>query len=191
MKRLILLLSVFASFLSCEQNSKIQVQKLVEDYMNEHYSPLAPFVVTEVSEIDSLYSPFMELASLSLQYSELDLAAVKAWNQLDKCSSKKEFNKMKEELLDGLQTKYDELSSVCAKLMFGLDHPELKPEKNRTGVKATYQAGGQVNDGYFFFNTDGKSIGHTSMENYTTFKAILSTQSKCRSDISEVRYMEW
>lgn len=190
MKRIVFLLAIGALFMACT-NPKEQSKKLVEEYMNEHYAILAPITVTEISDIDSLYTPFMEMASLTLQFSDLDLAAVKAYNQIDGCKTRKEFYQKKTELLDSLQAQYDNLSETLSKIMFGLDHPDISPKKNRTGVKATYSAMGKVNEGFFFFNADGKTIGHTSMENYTTFKDLLKLQSKTRSDISEVRYIEW
>ena len=190
MKRATLLIALAVLLIACT-NPKEQPKRLVEAYMNEHYAPLAPISVTEISDIDSLYSPFLELASLLMQFSDLDLAAVKACNQIEACKSRREFYQKKVELLEGLQSQYDNLSATLNNIMFGLDHPDINPEKNRIGVKATFTVKNKVNDGYFFFNMDGKTIGHTSLENYTTFKDLLKLKSKARNDISEVRFLTW
>ena len=168
-----------------------QNRKLVEDYLNEHYSVLAPFSVDEVSKADSLYSPFLELASLSIQYSELELAATKAVGQINNSKSRREFELVRNKLLSELQSKYDTLSMYQRDILFPLDHPELSSDKNRLGIKARYSASGESNVGYFYFNIDGKTIGHTSMENYTSFKKVVDAQSRCRSSIFEIKIMQW
>lgn len=172
-------------------NPQEKNRKVVEDYLNEHYSVLAPFSVTEVSKADSLYSPFLELASLSIQYAELELAATKAIGQINKSNSRREFELVRNKLLADLQSKYDTLSIYQRGIMFPLDHPDLSGDKNRLGIKARYSAGGESNVGYFFFNVDGKTIGHTSMENYTRFKEVVDAQSRCRSSILEIKIMQW
>ena len=182
-------MTISTLFIACA-NQKEQNKQIVEEYLNER-SIFAPVTVTEISEIDSLYTPFMEMVSLRLQFAELSISAMKAYNSIDACKTRKEFYQKKGELLDELQSQYDNLSETTTTIMFGLDHPDINPEKNRIGVKATFTAKDKENDGYFFFNTDGKTIGHTSMENYTSFKDLLELQSKAESDISEARHIEW
>ena len=79
------------------------------------------------------------------------------------------------------------LVSAMPGVMYSMDHPDMPSlPKNRTGVKATFSLDGRQNTAFFYYNHDGQSIGHSSLQNYTTFKNVLSLQSEYRKAKNEV-----
>lgn len=173
-------------------------QKDVEAYLNDKYGSVGSIEVTEISQIDSLYSPFEDLASMTLAYSGFNLTMSKALAAADDLVYQQPYypGKMKDFMKilgDALRETDDSLHrEVLPRIMYSMDHPE-KPslDKNRIGVKAAFSVGDLQNTAYFFYNHDGQTIGHSSLENMTAFKNLLDIKgkySRLRSEIdSEVK----
>ena len=77
--RLFPVLALMAVACSCISKQ----QKDVEAYLNNEYGAVGPVEVMEVSQIDSLYSPFEEMASMTLAYSGFNLTMTKALAEAD------------------------------------------------------------------------------------------------------------
>lgn len=172
--------------ISCADNSE---KRAVLDYLNKEYPQIAPFEIISISEPEMLATPFMELNSCLLIYlqTKLDiLNDIKRIYQLPEMEKKQEkaaaVKKYEEELA--------KLKEVYMDIMIECDHPDLPSlEKNRKGVKVTYSAGGHQGEGYFFFNNDGKTIGHTSMSNRTQFKELTEAKYGAESTLIDLKYL--
>ncbi len=120
-----------------------------KEYLDLKFSESAPWTINDVWLTDSLATPFSDLMSLKIQYSQLSLDMVRA-NTLRKVN---DISEQETRLYEGL---------LRAARMY--DNPE-GPDKDRLGFKAEARRAYSNTDEpiYFFFNAD-KSIGHCSLE---------------------------
>ena len=179
MKKIILLLALFV-MTACSQATKtgrIDCMKIVQEYMDSIYSAVSP-VVIEVSELDSIYSPFNDLMHLKLRYSQIDLELSKLYSKLASAKTIRELDKIQEEALS-YSKEVGMLDSLTRNVMMYCDHPELG--KNRRAVKAKYTANGKEGEAYFFLNTSENTIGHSSMQNYSDLKDVIRMQIRVSS----------
>ena len=188
-KSCLLFIFLVPLFSSCIFDSK--AKKDVSEFLNSKYGSLGEIVVEEVSEVDSLYTPFEALNSMTLCYSEYRASLVQALNKAydivygeyrgDKRDAFKVLRKAIEETNDSLLVK------IMPDVMYSMDHPDRPSlQKNRLGVKATFSLNGRQNTAFFYYNHDGKSIGHSSLQNLTTFEDVLDLQSEYRRAKSDV-----
>ena len=67
--------------------------------------------------------------------------------------------------------KLDPITNKCFK---SIDFPELIDEKNRIYIKAKYKIDGKTQEHNFYFNEDGKTIGHTEEDIRQSANDVLS-----------------
>ena len=160
-----------------ENQAKIDIQ----EYLEKNQSEIGPFTVTEIIQMDSAYSPFMDLQALYLAETEYYSDLVKRHKDmlntandnlfmLQKIAALKEFDRAEE---------YMEFKSALLKSMeepFSSEH-----EKNRIGVHAKYRIGsGKEIDSYFYYNTKDAGIGHSHDELFNLYGEISDVDKKIR-----------
>lgn len=185
MKKIILFLALLLA-ISCGQHGKsvkIDCMEIVQEYLDSTYSIISP-VVTEVSELDSMYTPFHDLISLKLRYSQVDLELAKLYSELVSAKTIREIDQIQDKALSFV-AEISTLDSLTTRAMLYCDHPEFG--KNRRAVKAKYTANGKVGEAYFFFNNYDNTIGHTSIQNYNELKEVISMQMRVSSAIREFK----
>lgn len=74
----------------CLSGCSSKTETPLEIYLNEHNQNLKSLEIIEVSEIDSAYSPYKELMSLSYMYSKLGADIAKLNAKAFKAKSNKE-----------------------------------------------------------------------------------------------------
>lgn len=187
MKKIILLLALFA-IISCNSNIKsIKAKKDVESYLNDKYGMIGKILVTEVSKPDSMYSPFDMYMAMQLEYSDLNLSASRYLNIVNDESLP---SKQRLDTLDVALNLNDSLiTKNLGEILFFCDHPDvITAPKNRIGVKATFTLGDKTNSAYFFYNLDGKSIGHSSIDNMKNLTEILEQQTQFEHLMRDIEY---
>lgn len=187
--RLFPVVAVMALLCSCVSKQ----QKDVEAYLNEEYGMLGAIEVVEVSQVDSLYSPFESLASMTIAYSDFNSKMAKSLAKAEDlvylqpyyAGKMKDFLKIMNDAL--AETDDSEYKANLSRVMYSMDHPD-RPSlpKNRLGVEASFMVAGEEYTAYFFYNHDGQTIGHSSLENATSFKELLNLKDKYRSLRSEI-----
>lgn len=179
-----LFLCMLASAIACvspQKKAENQAKMDIQEYLEKNQSEIGPFTVTEIIQLDSAYSPFMDLQALYLAESEYYLDLVNRHKEmlnttndnlfmLKKVAALKEFDKAKE---------YLDFKSALLKTMedpFSGEH-----EKNRIGVHAKYKIGsGKEIEGYFYYNTKDAGIGHSHDELFSIFADIADADKKIR-----------
>lgn len=177
MKKIILLLALFITVACNQATKKIDCMKIVQEYMDSTYSAISP-VVIEVSELDSLYTPFNDLMHLKLGYSQIDLELTKLYSKLVSARTIREINMIQAEAFS-YSEEIDRLDSLTRKVMMYCDHPEFG--KNRRAVRAKYTASGKEGEAYFFLNNSENTIGHSSIQNYIELKEVIRMQIRVSS----------
>ncbi len=156
---------------------KIDAKRIVQEYLDSKYAALSP-VVTEVSEIDSMYTTFENLMSLMLEYSDLSLSISELYAPLAEAKTIKEIKDIQKKAYE-YKAEAEALDSLTRKVMLLCDHPEFTTMgKNRRAIKAKYTADGREGEAYFFLESDEDKIGHTSIDNYNSLKKVFECQSR-------------
>lgn len=142
-KKTIILALLAILFASCTNPSRD-----AERYLRAHY-PASSVAVHSVQEPRQLYTPFEVLNSLRLQVSS--------------ASSRKDLGK-------DFYDSYAETAQALQDLTrFADSHPE---QCNRTGFSAFVGIDGRDMSVVFFYNRDGRTIGHTSLELMDSFSFV-------------------
>ena len=163
-------------------------EKMIEKYLQDHEQILNSLEFIEVSEIDSMYSPFNELRELTIRYAETSSKISKYINQAWHSHSEKEcliyldsaynHSKIETAFLDSIATDYFE----------AVDFPSLCLENpNYRAVKAKYRINGILKEDYFYFERNEKnSIGHSSIDNKRYCREIIEYLREIREKEREI-----
>lgn len=158
----------------CLSSCSSKTETPLEIYLNEHNQNLKSLEIIEVSEIDSAYSPYKELMSLSYMYSKLGADIAKLNAKAFKAKSNKEAIAILDSALNIYNQEDAKLDPITNKCFKSIDFPELIDEKNRIYIKAKYKIDGKTQEHNFYFNEDGKTIGHTEEDIRQSANDVLS-----------------
>lgn len=168
MKRAILAISAALFLSGC--TSKI------EQYIRDKEPNIISLEIIEVSKEDSAYSPYNTLLSLSVEYASLGA-------DISNLENKAMQEKSKEKVVEGLNNaikQYEKEETEISKIFFNccryVNLPSICEEPfNRKFVNVKYRLNGKLIEQRFFFNKDGKSIGHTDADIKKIAKAVEKT----------------
>ena len=146
----------------------------LEIYLNKHNPNLSSLEIIEVSEIDSIYSPYKELMSLSYMYSKLGADIAKLNAKAFEAKSTKEAILILDSALNIYNQEDAKLDPITNKCFKSIDFPSLVDDKNRIYIKAKYKIDGKTQEHNFYFNEDGKTIGHTEEDIRQSANDVLS-----------------
>lgn len=158
----------------------------LETYLKEHNSNLSSLEIIEVSEIDSIYSPYKELMSLSYMYSKLGADIAKLNAKAFKAKSNKEAILILDSALNIYTQEDAKLDPITNKCLKSIDFPGLVGEKNRVYIKAKYKIDRKTKEYNFYFNEDGKTIGHTDEDIRHSADNVLAGLNSARNAKREV-----
>lgn len=137
----------------------------VEKYIKEKESNITSLEIIEESKEDSAYTPYNTLLSLNYKYSEI---GANMENYRYKASLKNSASQAVLYLDSALEL-YNQETKEISKIFFNccryIQLPSICEEPfNRKFVKVEYKLNGELIQQRFFFNNDGKSIGHTDVD---------------------------
>ena len=115
-----------------------------------------------------------ELMSLSYMYSKLGADIAKLNAKAFKAKSNKEAIAILDSALNIYNQEDAKLDPITNKCFKSIDFPELIDEKNRIYIKAKYKIDGKTQEHNFYFNEDGKTIGHTEEDIRQSANDVLS-----------------
>lgn len=182
-----LLLTICTLFALCSCNTKesktINAKSAIQDYLNEK---IPGAEVTEIIRVDSAYSPFLPVMSLSLQmasyYSDISRKAL----ELVESETRKQFNERKDSAI--AMIKEENFIDDISKIMDEMKEPFDKDYKDVIGVQASYTLsnGTSITD-YFFYNRNEPTIGHTQNMLFDRLGDCLKTLQNIREVQSDIR----
>lgn len=187
MKKLTFITLIVLCINSCSDKPETSL----ELYLNEHNPDLKSLEMIEVSKIDSVYSPYKELSALSYMYSKLAADITKLHAKAFETKSNKEAILLLDSALNIYAKEDAKLDPITNKCFKSIDFPSLIDEKNRVYIKAKYKINGKTKEGEFYFNEDGKTIGHTNEDIRKSaddvFKQLTITRDEKRKIESDKR----
>ena len=175
MKKITFLL-FWALLLSCTSASTGKRQIL--NYLKEHTNG-TEYTIIDVSEPDSLYSPFEAINSLrissSMQYADL----MEQFSQAYDKPTRKERRASALAVAAKADSVYHAISQDCRDIAIVLTNPSCFPEKaNRIGYKARYKVDGRLQEDVFYLERNGKGIGHTASSLKDSYLTLCNTNGK-------------
>ncbi|RHJ78091.1 hypothetical protein DW103_15275 [Parabacteroides sp. AM08-6] len=153
--------------ISCISKDNIKSDKdIITEYLNKNENTSNVIEFEEISEPDSLYSPYNKLLSLSYISASISLDMTKYSSRAWEVKSKKEAFALLDSATYLFNKDSHSLDSVLFQSAMAIDFPKYEPgEINRKAVIAKYKINGESHENIFFFNRDTNTIGHTSDEN--------------------------
>lgn len=158
----------------------------LEAYIKKQNPNLESLEIIEVSEMDSIYSPYKELLSLSYIYSKLGADIVELSAKAFEAKSSKEAISLLDSALNIYTKENAKLDPITTKCFKSIDYPSLIDEKNRVFIKAKYAINGNIEERYFYFNEDGKTIGHTDEDIRKSANDVFYSQQSLLKDKKEI-----
>lgn len=168
-------------FVVCLSACSTKTGTPLEIYLKEHNTNLSSLEIIEVSEIDSIFSPYKELMSLSYMYSKLSADIAKLNARAFKAKSNKEAILILDSALNIYNQEDAKLNPITNKCLKSIDFPNLIDEKNRIYIKAKYKINGKTKEQKFYFNENGKTIGHTDEDIRRSANDVLSGLNSARA----------
>ena len=161
MKRLCFFVAILSIVASCK--TKPNAEKMILDYLQENTNGI-DYTIIEVSEADSLFSPFELINSLMLtkaqSYSDLSKQLVDA---LDK-PTVKERRAAASEVAKLADTEYHNLDDMSV-VATAIAHPTyVEVPANRVAYTAKYKVDGELQEDVFYLERNGSGIVHTASE---------------------------
>lgn len=156
MKKL-LLISVVSILSSCTTP--------VEKYIKENEPNIQSLEIIETSKEDSAYSSYNTLLSLNLEYVEIGANMSELQNKAMQEGTKEAAIAMLDSALNLYDRKTKEISKIFFNCCRYIRLPSICEEPfNRKFVNVKYRLNGELIEQRFFFNNNGKSIGHTDAD---------------------------
>lgn len=163
----LLIIGTLLLSISCISKDNIKSDKdIITEYLNENGNASNVIEFEEISDPDSLYSPYNKLLSLSYISASISLDMTKYSSRAWEVKSKKEAFALLDSATYLFNKDSHSLDSVLFQSVMAIDFPKYEPgEINRKAVTAKYKINGKSHENIFFFNRDANTIGHTSDEN--------------------------
>lgn len=148
----------------------------IEKYIKEKEPNVTSLEIIEISEEDSAYSTYNTLLSLNLKYAEIGANI----SELQNKAMQEKTKEMAIEILDSAINLHERETKEVSKIFFNccryIKLPSICEEPfNRKFVNVEYRLNGKLIKQRFFFNNDGKSIGHTDTDIQQLSKEVEAT----------------
>ena len=164
-----------------QQTNNSKKENAVEAYIKEHTEHLDSLAIIEESEIDSIYSPFNELLSLSYIYLQLDRKVLECSNKIFEMNNKKEAIACIDSVLSEYEKENEEIEPVADKCFRALEF-DLTDNctKNRIYQKVKYILNGKSVEQRFYYNKNDNRIGHTDEDIAKKAKEVIYNMKSSR-----------
>lgn len=172
------------------KNTSTSISKTeVKEYINKIYPSCNSIDILETTPPDSIYSPYRQLISLQLLYTSVSRDMASYSLRASKAESKKEALS----LIDSALYKYNnadiEFDSIFQQCVFVSDFPDTTYlNKNRIFIHVKYKVDNTIEEQNFYFNNDGKSIGHSDIDIKRAAKDALNAHRDMISQKQDVMY---
>lgn len=180
------ILLVYMSLALPLNSCSFKTETPLEAYIKKQNPNLESLEIIEVSERDSIYSPYKELMSLSYIYSKLGVDIVELSAKAFEAKSGKEAIFLLDSALTMYTKENAKLNEVANKCFKAIDYPSLIDEKNRVFIKAKYAINGNIEERNFYFNEDGETIGHTDEDIRKIANDVFYSQQSLLKDKKEI-----
>lgn len=175
MKRILLIASVLLIIISC--GTKLNGEALILNYLQENTDG-SEYTIIEVSEPDSLYSPFelinALLISKSSRYAELSKQLANASDH----PTLKERKAAASEVADLAYAEYHSFEDSFDIIHALTDKYFNNRPANRVGFRAKYKVDGDLEEDVFYLERDQSAVGHTASELMDRYKELVELNSK-------------
>ena len=175
MKRILLIASVLLIIISCR--TKLNGEALILNYLQENTDG-SEYTIIEVSEPDSLYSPFelinALLISKSSRYAELSKQLANASDH----PTLKERKAAASEVADLAYAEYHNFEDSFDIIHALTDKYFNNRPANRVGFRAKYKVDGDLEEDVFYLERDQSAVGHTASELMDRYKELVELNSK-------------
>ena len=169
-KILVLLFIVIASCSSPEGD--------VRTYLKETAPQLSSLEIMEV-EVDSTYSPIIDLQRAQRMCSEIKNTITKAWADTDETTSYKVVTRVE----DSLSGKFDTIQDIAFNAEMVLNSKNLNlGDHNTTGVLAKYRINGQLRTDWFYYGING--IYNSTIDVEREYNYLMEDMIDLENDIS-------
>lgn len=167
MKHCLFAMIALAALASCGMGAnggkKLDGEKMVLEYLQENTNGM-DYSILEISELDSLYSPFELLSSLLLRKSERNATLSK---QLVEAYDKPTLKERKEAAKEVAKLAYEEYQSFDGTddIVHSLTDRYFDSRvANRVGYRVKYKVDGKIKEDVFYLERDNSAVGHTASE---------------------------
>lgn len=175
MKRICFLAVVLSIMMACE--TKPNGEKLVLDYLQENTNG-TEYSIIEISEPDSLFSPFELINSLmitkSKDYSDLSKQLTDAFDK----PTMKERRAAAFEVAKFADAEYNNREEFND-IVTALTHPAyVEQPANRIAYTVKYKVDGDLREDIFYLERDCKAVGHTASELHNRYLELCEINGK-------------
>ena len=175
MKRIPLIASLLLIIISC--GTKPNGEALILNYLQENTDG-SEYAILEVSEPDSLYSPFELINALmiskSSRYAELSKQLANASDQ----PTLRERKAAASEVADLAYAEYHNFEDSFDIIHALTDKYFNNRPANRVGFRAKYKVDGDLEEDIFYLERDQSAVGHTASELMVRYKELVELNSK-------------
>lgn len=174
--------------MACVSPDNTQSDKeIIADYLNKTEKIANNIEIIEVSQPDSLYSPYNTLQSISYICAVTSHDMIKYSSRAWKEDNLKKSLALLDSAINLYKTENHRLDSALFKCSLAIDFPQYEPKKiNRKSLNAKYRIDGELHENIFFFNRDTNSIGHTSDENKVLYLKAQKSISELDNTYREI-----
>lgn len=175
MKHSFLFVLIILFAISC--GTKPNGEALILNYLQENTDG-SEFEIIEVSEPDSLYSPFELISSLMISKSSRFAELSKQLANASERSSLKERKAAASEVAELAYTEYNDFEDSFDIIHALTDKYFNNKPANRVGFRAKYKVDGDLEEDVFYLERDLSAVGHTASELMDRYKELVDLNSK-------------
>lgn len=175
MKHSFLFVLILFFVISC--GSKPNGEALILNYLQENIDG-SEYEIIEVSEPDSLYSPFELINSLMISKSSRFAELSKQLANASERSSLKERKAAASEVAELAYTEYNDFEDSFDIIHALTDKYFNNRPANRVGFRAKYKVDGDLEEDVFYLERDLSAVGHTASELMDRYKELVDLNSK-------------
>ena len=163
MKHFTLLICLLPALLSCTSSDK----NLVNNYLKKTLDSKNKIEVLKTEKMDSLYTPFNRLLSISYRVAVLSCDISKAEFRMSSSGQKPSVGIL---IADSMMREYNKIQPVIelkiASAKKTIDDPTIKNEfDKRKAIKAIFKVNDELHEAVFYFDENENEIGHSSLDN--------------------------
>ncbi|WP_291600949.1 hypothetical protein [Bacteroides sp.] len=148
----------------------------VETFLREKEPNITTLEIIEESKEDSAYTPYNTLLSLNMEYASIGADISKLREKAMQEESKDKVIMYLDSAINVHKKRSGEISKILFNCHRYISLPSICEEPfNRKFITAKYRLNGKLKEQRFFFNNDGKSIGHTDEDTKALYKEVETT----------------
>jgi hypothetical protein len=168
MKKILILVAI-CTLCSCGKSK-------VETFLREKEPNVTTLEIIEESKEDSAYTPYNTLLSLDMEYASIGADISNLRNKAMQEKSKEKIIMYLDSAINMHEKDTKEISKIFFNCSRYIKLPAICEEPyNRKFIRAKYRLNGELIEQRFFFNNDGKDIGHTDADIKALAKKVETT----------------